>query len=49
MIVGNVKVTKEVIDGDMRKTVGEVSECAKISESSTQRILTSQLKMNFIK
>ena len=36
--VGNVKATKDVIDGDRRKTVREVSECIGISKSSVQRI-----------
>ena len=44
MNVGNVKATKDVIEGDRRKTVREVTECARISKSSIQRILTSQLK-----
>ena len=32
MNVGNVKATKDVIDGDRRKTVREVVECARISK-----------------
>ena len=44
MNTGNVKATKDVIDGDMRKTEREVAECARISKSSIQRIITSQLK-----
>ena len=46
MNVHNVKATKDVTDGDRRKTVREVSECTGISKSSVQRILTSQLKMS---
>ena len=46
MNTGNVKATKDVIDGDRRKTVREVVECTKISKSSIQRIITSQLKIN---
>ena len=49
MNTGNVKATKDVIGGDRRKTVREVAECARISKSSIQRIITSQLKMNLIK
>ena len=51
MNVGNVEATKDVIDGDRRKTVREVAECARIStcKSSNQRILTSQFKMTLIK
>ena len=49
MNVGNVKATKDVIDGDRRKTVREVAEVATISKSTIQRILASQLKMNSIK
>ena len=57
MSVGNVKATKDVIDGDRRKMVRQVVECARrkmvrqvvecasLSKSSVQRILTSQLKM----
>ena len=45
MSVGNVKATKDVIEGDRRNTVIEVAECASLSKSSVQRILTSQLKM----
>lgn len=41
MSVGNVKATKDVIDGDRRKTVREVAECASLSKSSVQLILTS--------
>ena len=48
MNVGNVKATKDVIDGDKRKTVRKVSECTGISKSSVQRILTSQLKMSHV-
>lgn len=48
MDVGNLKATKDVIDGDRRKTVREVSECTGISKSSVQRILTSQLKMSHV-
>lgn len=48
MSVGNVKATKDVIDGDRRKTVREVAECASLSKSSVQRILTSQLKMSHV-
>ena len=49
MNVGNVKATKDVIDGDRRKTVREVAACARISKSTIQWILTSQLKVNLIK
>ena len=41
MNVGNVKATKDVIDGDRRKTVREVAESTRISTSSIQRILFS--------
>ena len=34
--VGNVKATMDVIDGDRRKTVREVSEYTGISKSSVQ-------------
>ena len=44
MNTGNVKATKDVIDGDRCKTVREVAECARIIKSSIQRIITSQLK-----
>ena len=33
MNVGNVNATKDVIDGDRRKTEREVAECARISKS----------------
>ena len=45
MNVGNVKATKDVIEGDRRNTVREVSECTGISKSS---VLTSQLKMSHV-
>lgn len=48
MNASNVKVTKDVIDGDRRKTVRAVSECTGISKSSVQRILTSQLNMSHV-
>ena len=48
MDAGNVKATKDAIDGDRRKTVREVAECAGISKSSVQRILTSQLKLSHV-
>ena len=49
MDAGNVSATKDAIDGDRRKTVREVAECAGISKSSVQRILTSQLKMSHVR
>ena len=48
MSVGNVKATKDVIDGHRHKTVREVGECASLSKSSVQPILTSQLKMSHV-
>ena len=48
MNVGNVKATKDVIDGDRRKTVREVSECTRVSTTSVQQILTSQLKLSHV-
>ena len=48
MNTGNVKVIKDIIDGDRRQTVREVAECASLSKSSVQRILTSQLKMSHV-
>ena len=51
MNVGKIKATvqKDVIDGDKHKAVREVAKCARISKSSVQPRLTSQLERNVIK
>ena len=48
MNTDNVKVIKDIIYDDRRQTVREVAECASLSKSSVQRILTSQLKMSHV-